>query len=446
MDSQQLQFGTIYYAINPDSFLYGINSLRSNYSEVNMLSEYIQGGRRSKSVPDFTIIPTRWDNVPEKYQKHEAVIFAKRFNIGNIDNEAYVIFLLPHDWSFMPSGEFVNYIDRFFLAVSDVTNTDSGDLIITPQPHILYDSKEETDYGEVSVQHNLEVPVPSFMPESTETKKRPKKLTRWLKKRIPDGHLEEDVQASEPEAHLDLLTLNEQKELSDIDSEQQRALDNLKQAVLNYVLTYHTDPSKIIQEHISGKFIIAPRQNQSHCCQQRHRHRAAPLRRTQGENARPAQGHLHSLPQPSHRWHSAQGLRPLPRRTHEHLLGGEAWARRKTGKEHHRQPLQPAQQHPERIHLQNQQVFQDSHQKARHCRELLHQGQERSSLQGQHLTRVAHTPLMGILIHTQNSTISLFSQNSQDSQKNHLSKKLLGVSHTDAFFVSLHFTRNSSAL
>lgn len=255
MDPQQLQYGTIYYAIRPNSFLYGINSLQSNYSEVSMLSKYIHGGRRSKSVPDFTIIPTRWDNVPEKYRKHEAVIFAKRFNIGNIGNEAYVIFLLPPKWSFMASGELVNYIDKFFLAVSDVTNTDSGDLIITPQPNILYDSKEETDYGEVSVQHDL---APSFMPESTETKKRPKKLTRWLKKRIPGGHLEEEVQASEPGAHLDLLTLNEQKELSDIDSEQQRALEELKQAVLNYVLTYHTDPSKIIQEHISGKFIVAP--------------------------------------------------------------------------------------------------------------------------------------------------------------------------------------------
>ena len=255
MDSQQLQYGTIYYAINPNSFLYGINSLQSNYSEVSMLSKYIHGGRRSKSVPDFTIIPTRWDNVPEKYRKHEAVILAKRFNIGNIGNEAYVIFLLPPKWSFMASGELVNYIDKFFLAVSDVTNTDSGDLIITPQPNILYDSKEETDHDKVCVQYDL---APSIMPESTEAKKRPKKLTRWLKKRIPGGHLEEEVQASEPAVQPDLLTQNEQKELSDIDREQQRALEELKQAVLNYVLTYHTDPSKIIQEHISGKFIVAP--------------------------------------------------------------------------------------------------------------------------------------------------------------------------------------------
>lgn len=255
MDSQQLQYGTIYYAIRPNSFLYGINSLQSNYSEVSMLSKYIHGGRRSKSVPDFTIIPTRWDNVPEKYRKHEAVIFAKRFNIGNIGNEAYVIFLLPPKWSFMASGELVNYIDKFFLAVSDVTNTDSGDLIITPQPNILYDSKEETDHDKVCVQYDL---APSIMPESTEAKKRPKKLTRWLKKRIPGGLLEETDEASKPAAQPDILTLNEQKELSDIDSEQQRALEELKQAVLNYVLTYHTDPSKIIQEHISGKFIIAP--------------------------------------------------------------------------------------------------------------------------------------------------------------------------------------------
>lgn len=252
MDSQQLQYGTIYYAISP---LSSLNDFSEGSVRAGMLSEYLRGGNNTQPHPDYNIIQIDWDEVPVEYHKYEAVIFAKRFNIGNIDNEAYVIFLLPPEWSFMASGELVNYIDKFFLAVSDVTNTDSGDLIITPQPHILYDSKEETNYGEVSVQHDL---APSFMPESTETKKRPKKLTRWLKKRIPGGHLEEEVQASEPEAHLDLLTLNEQKELSDIDSEQQRALEELKQAVLNYVLTYHTDPSKIIQEHISGKFIVAP--------------------------------------------------------------------------------------------------------------------------------------------------------------------------------------------
>lgn len=253
MDSQQLQFGTIYYAINP--FSTTLNVLSEGSVRVGMLSEFIRGRSRSNSGLDFDIIQIDWDQVPAEYHKYEAVIFAKRFNIGNIDNEAYVRFLLSHDWNYMSSGELVDYINKFFLAVSDVTNTDSGDLIITPQPNILYDSKEETDHDKVCVQYDL---APSIMPESTEAKKRPKKLTRWLKKRIPGGHLEEEVQASEPAVQPDLLTQNEQKELSDIDREQQRALEELKQAVLNYVLTYHTDPSKIIQEHISGKFIVAP--------------------------------------------------------------------------------------------------------------------------------------------------------------------------------------------
>ena len=256
MDPQQLQFGTIYYAINP--FSTTINVLSEGSVRFCMLNEYLRQGNNTQSHPDFNIILIDWDEVPEEYKKYEAIVFAKRFNIGNIDNEAYVRFLLSHDWNYLSSGELVDYINKFFLAVSDVTNTDSGDLIITPQPDILFDSKEETDYVEVCAQRDLDVPVPSFMPESTETKKRPKKLTRWLKKRIPGGLLEETDEASEPGAHLDLLTLNEQKELSDIDSEQQRALEELKQAVLNYVLTYHSDPSKIIQEHISGKFIIAP--------------------------------------------------------------------------------------------------------------------------------------------------------------------------------------------
>ncbi len=258
MDSQQLQFGTIYYAINP--FSTTLNVLSEGSVRVGMLSEFIRGRSRSNSGLDFDIIQIDWDEVPEEYKKYEAIVFAKRFNIGNIDNEAYVRFLLSHDWNYLSSGELVDYINKFFLAVSDVTNTDSGDLIITPEPNILYSVSETQEVSDASAEEcKLDMQVSHHLPKKAMAKKSQTKFSRWLKFNKKLGNLlDEADEASEPAVQPDLLTQNEQKELSDIDCEQQRALEELKQAVLNYVLTYHTDPSKIIQEHISGKFIVAP--------------------------------------------------------------------------------------------------------------------------------------------------------------------------------------------
>ncbi len=257
MDPQQLQFGTIYYAINP---LSSLNVFSEGSVRVGMLSEYLRGGNNTQPHPDYNIIQIDWDEVPVEYHKYEAVIFAKRFNIGNIDNEAYVRFLLSHDWNYMSSGELVDYINKFFLAVSDVTDTNSGDLIITPEPNILYSVSEAQEVSDASAEEcKLDMQVSYHLPKKAMAKKSQTKFSRWLKfNKKPGNLLDETDEASKPAAQPDILTQNEQKELFDIDREQRRALEELKQAVLNYVLTYHTDPSKIIQEHISGKFIVAP--------------------------------------------------------------------------------------------------------------------------------------------------------------------------------------------
>jgi hypothetical protein len=160
----------------------------------------------------------------------------------------------------MSSGELVDYINKFFLAVSDVTDTNSGDLIITPEPNILYSVSEAQEVSDASAEEcKLDMQVSYHLPKKAMAKKSQTKFSRWLKfNKKPGNLLDETDEASKPAAQPDILTQNEQKELFDIDCEQRRALEELKQAVLNYVLTYHTDPSKIIQEHISGKFIVAP--------------------------------------------------------------------------------------------------------------------------------------------------------------------------------------------
>lgn len=262
LHSLNLQFGSIYYAINPTSYLYSIESSRPSNLNARMLGEYIHSGGHSNAHPDFTIIEIDWGTIAEEFRDYEAVVFAKRFNMGNIGNEAYVRFLLPHNWGGMSSSELIRYINQFFVAVSDVASPDSGDLIIIAEEAISV-SADTDEY----IRFKMPSAIPSFMPKPSmrveeEAKKKP---SRWKRnKRKHDELLVEsdDDFAQEASANYvqeeDVITEIEKLELFKIESERQQALEELKQAVLNYVLTYHSDPSQVIQEHIRGKFIVAP--------------------------------------------------------------------------------------------------------------------------------------------------------------------------------------------
>ena len=249
--SLNLQFGTIYYAINPASFLYSIEYSHSNNLNARMLGEYIHSGGHSNAHPDFNIIEIDWNTIAEEFRHYEAVVFAKRFNIGNIGNEAYVRFLLPRNWGGMSSSELVRYINKFFLAVSDVTSPDPGDLVIFP---------EEIIQASISADNDICLEMPSMHYETCEPPKLAQKKSRtiWPQLKLRKTKKQADKTGAIPEPKIDHITLTELEELSKIERERQQALDELKQAVLNYVLVHHTDPSQIIQEFIRGKFIVAP--------------------------------------------------------------------------------------------------------------------------------------------------------------------------------------------
>ena len=174
--SLNLQFGTIYYAINPGSDLHDIDSFQLSNPNVRMFSEYIHRAGHSDTHPDFTIQQIDWDTIAEEFRDYEAVAFAKRFNMGNIGNEAYVRFLLPRNWGGMSSSELVRYINKFFLAVSDVTSPDPGDLIIIAEEAISV----STDADE-HIHFEMPLEIPSFMPDpcSQVEKKAKKKHFRW---------------------------------------------------------------------------------------------------------------------------------------------------------------------------------------------------------------------------------------------------------------------------
>lgn len=256
LQSLNLQFGTIYYAINPASYLYSIEYPRPNNLNARMLGEYIHSGGHSNAHPDFNIIEIDWNTIAEEFRDYEAVVFAKRFNIGNIGNEAYVRFLLPRNWGGMSSSELVRYINKFFLAVSDVTSPDPGDLVISIRP----EDDLGVTYAQIPPDEEEVCPVPSMRAETCEPPKLAEKKSRtiWPQLKLRKTKKQADKTGAIPEAKIDHITLTETEEFSKIERERQQALDELKQAVLNYVLVHHTDPSQIIQEFIRGKFIVAP--------------------------------------------------------------------------------------------------------------------------------------------------------------------------------------------
>ncbi|MBO4815242.1 MAG: hypothetical protein J5523_09865 [Muribaculaceae bacterium] len=214
-----------------------------------MLGEFIHRGQQSRLYPDFTITQIGWDEIPEEFSHYEAVIFAKRFNIGNLNNEAYVRFLLPAYWNSLNSGDLVIYINKFFTAVSDVTSTDSGDCVIIPE--LIERTYKDEEICESRILYDREPAAPM---QPVQPAEEPRK--RWTHLKLRKAKKQAEDTGAAPQGQIDIITETEQREFSTIELEQKRVLSELEQAVLNYVLTYHTDPTPLINQLIQGKLII----------------------------------------------------------------------------------------------------------------------------------------------------------------------------------------------
>ncbi len=186
------------------------------------------------------------------------ILSARRVNVGNMGRDAMVTMEWPENSHIDPED-----VERFVVAACDVTDTTPGDLRLEP-----------TLPGPPAMQ-SAQCPSPSAGSP-----------TNWLGHVFPKkkhGRVSEDY-AIEPHAgsgkpiiHEDLQTdempspnwaKNGFEELADeeeqaivtCEREQHEALEAIQNAILNYVTTYHADPTELMQTLLQGKMVVGRQQ------------------------------------------------------------------------------------------------------------------------------------------------------------------------------------------
>lgn len=216
MDKSALRFGTFYIT-----------------SKQPVGSDVLNNTR--KSIVINSVFPSEarnmtWETVIDD-EAPEPMLTARLMNVGNKGRDAVVQ---------MPLNDVDIHSLLLFVDVAlDVFGTHSGDIII-PSRH-----KPEI-YGEPCACESQVM----LSDQDDCVLANPGKASPIIKGRL-GAHAKV---AAEPEP--DWLTRQEEHEINDIEARQHEALEKIRSAILNYVLTYHADPAHLIDELLQGKYVV----------------------------------------------------------------------------------------------------------------------------------------------------------------------------------------------
>lgn len=227
MEPSELEFGTIY-----------VHDRDSNFSLLRML-EFCSALRGMDIIPvpdDDATVPT---------------LVARRMNLGNLGHAAVVRMALygyddPQNTS---SSPLMRSLMNFADVLTDVTATDSGDCEVycnlsreRGRASRIFPSKlrEKTIAG---VGLGFQVNVPGALNDTEACQE------------CVGGNAEVEYEyCKAPER--DPLGEREENETLSLEAEKQDAFDQLKRAVLNFVIVHKKDPTQLIQQFIQGKYVI----------------------------------------------------------------------------------------------------------------------------------------------------------------------------------------------
>lgn len=182
----------------------------------------------------------------------EVYILARRFNVGNSGKEATITMSLSNSW-----GEANPYdIKKFVDVLSDVSSTECGNLVLEPSLRTYYDINHGSYRPSYSQQSKTKIDFTKFDINEDAV----------YKSLIEDKSLiiEDDTLACMPmeeqfTSHKDCAISEEEEEEKEVLSIEMQRIADLKaiQAqILNYVTTYHADPSQLMQTLLTGKIVI----------------------------------------------------------------------------------------------------------------------------------------------------------------------------------------------
>ena len=177
--------------------------------------------------------------------REDLLLVARRFNVGNIGQYATVSLSLSR---MNRSGGWFEAIRHFADELMGVTDAGEGDIVIN-----------EADYGyRYDLQSSMYEGVREAAPQDhTRVEKSPKRPGVFG--RMVEGakaKYKRDIQPTPKAPEEDLLEKADKKEFAAIERGRKRALERIKQDIVNYIAQYHDDPKDLMAELLRGKVIV----------------------------------------------------------------------------------------------------------------------------------------------------------------------------------------------
>ncbi|MBR5673583.1 MAG: hypothetical protein IKW97_04215 [Muribaculaceae bacterium] len=227
----------------PQNLKYGIIYLYSD-------RHFSPGVHDPEAIVQKFVYPlqVRWINQPGR---KDLLLVARRFNVGNIGQYATVSLSLSR---MNRSGGWFEAIRHFADELMGVTDAGEGDIVIN-----------EADYGyRYDLQSSMYEGVSEAAPQDhtrVEPADRPVRrlVNRMTKKR--DILPTKDIATPKTECRsarevAPRLEDEELSELKRIERGRERALERIKQDIINYIAQYHDDPKDLMAELLRGKVIV----------------------------------------------------------------------------------------------------------------------------------------------------------------------------------------------
>ena len=237
----------------PQNLKYGIIYLYSDRS-------FSPGIHDAEAIVAEFVYPmqVKWIDEPGR---EDLLLIARRFNVGNIGQYATVSLSLSR---MNRSGGWFEAIRRFADELMGVTDAGEGDIVIN-----------EADYGyhyydQSSMFEGVREAAPqdktSVKPSIAERAERAGRgLLNRLTKKLEGAFTEDSVATKRPRKaksnnkapkaapHLED---EERRELASIERERERALERIRQDVINYIAQFHDDPKDLMAELLKGKIVV----------------------------------------------------------------------------------------------------------------------------------------------------------------------------------------------
>ena len=234
----------------PQNLKYGIIYLYSD-------RRFSPGVHDPEAIVQKFVYPLQveWINEPGR---EDLLLVARRFNVGNIGQYATVSLSLSR---MNRSGGWFEAIRHFADELMGVTDSGEGDIVIN-----------EADYGyRYDLQSSMyegvrEAAAPqdhTRVEQSPETRAKRGMLKR-CKDKLKEHFTEDELPSPKPTRCESMITREvtprledeERKELERIERGRKRALERIKQDIINYIAQYHDDPKDLMAELLHGKVIV----------------------------------------------------------------------------------------------------------------------------------------------------------------------------------------------